>query len=139
MANTDLDDIKIHVKTKLSALWVTLMLCYIYGDYFGLYVPGNLQSMLEGNMGPLGKTTQSILLGTSVMMAIPSLMVFLSLVLKPVISRWLNILLGIVYTAIILMTMPGAWNFYIFLGVIEAAISLLIVWTAWHWPKQTSN
>ena len=139
MANTEFDDIKIHVKAKLSALWVTLMLCYIYGDYFGLYVPGALQNMLDGNMGPLGKTTQNILLGTSFMMAIPSLMVFLSLVLKPAVSRWLNILLGSIYTAIILMTMPGAWNFYVFLGVIEAMLSLLIVWTAWHWPKQTSR
>ena len=59
------------------------MFCYIYGDYFGLYKPGALQGILKGEMGPLGPTTQGILLGTSVLMAIPSLMVFLSLVLSP--------------------------------------------------------
>jgi len=42
-----LDDIKIHVKVKLSALWASVVLCYIYGDYFGLYVPG----ILHGNAG----------------------------------------------------------------------------------------
>lgn len=139
MATGDLDDIKLHVKTKLSALWVTLMLCYLYGDYFGLYVPGTLQGMLDGKMGPLGDTTQNILLGTSAMMAVPSLMVFLSLVLKPAISRWLNILFGCLYTAIIMMTMPGAWNFYIFLGLIEVALSLSIVWHAWHWPRKAPH
>src|SRR5437773_7333556 len=111
-----LDDVKIHVKLKLSALWASVMFCYIYGDYFGLYQPGALRGMLEGRMGPLGPTTQGVLLGTSLMMAIPSVMVFLSLALKPHLNRWLNIILGVIYTAIILITMPGSWAFYIFLG-----------------------
>jgi hypothetical protein len=35
---TDFDDIKIHVKVKISAIWASVMFCYIYADYFGLYV-----------------------------------------------------------------------------------------------------
>ena len=69
-AATVLDDIRIHVKMKLSALWVSVMLCYIYGDYFGLYEPGKLQGMLEGKMGPLGPTTQGVLLGTAILLRI---------------------------------------------------------------------
>ena len=76
MKKAALHDIKIHVKLKISALWVSVMFCYIYGDYFGLYVPGALQRMLDGKMGPFGPTTQGILIGTSLMMAIPSVMVF---------------------------------------------------------------
>lgn len=48
-------NVKIDVKMKISALWVSLMLCYIYGDYFGLYKPGTLEAMLQGRMGPLGQ------------------------------------------------------------------------------------
>lgn len=135
MATNILDDLKLHVKTKLSALWTSLVFCYLYGDYFGLHVPGTLQSMLDGKMGPLGDTTQNVLLGTSAMMAIPSLMVFLTLAMPAKISRWLNIVFGSVFTIIMLLTMPGAWNFYIFFGVIEVTLTLLIVWNAWHWPK----
>ena len=138
-AGRSLDDVKIHVKMKISALWVSLMLCYIYGDYFGLYKPGKLQGMLEGMMGPLGPTTQGVLLGTAILMAIPSVMVFLSLVLKPTPNRWLNIILGLVYTVIMLITMPGSWAFYIFLGVVEVVLSALIVWYAWNWPKQETT
>jgi hypothetical protein len=69
-------------------------------------------------------------------MAIPGVMVFLSLVLKPNLYRWVNIILGVTYTAIMLITMPGAWAFYIFLGIVEVALTLLIVWYAWSWPKQ---
>ena len=136
-ATTILDDIKIHVKMKLSALWVSVMFCYIYGDFFGLYKPGKLQGLLEGRM-PLGPTTQGVLLGTSIVMAIPSVMAFLSLVLKPVPNRWVNIILGVAYTAIMLVTMPGAWAFYILLGVVEVVLTGSIVWYAWHWPRQDS-
>jgi hypothetical protein len=136
---TALDDIKVHVKIKISALWVSVMFCYIYGDYFGLYKPGALQGMLSGKMGPLGPTTQGILLGTSAMMAIPSVMVFLSLVLKPRLNRWLNIILGATYTVIILITMQGEWMFYIFLGVIEIVLTTLVVWYAWTWPGQDAT
>jgi len=34
-AGRALDDIKIHVKVKLSALWAAVMFCYIYGDILG--------------------------------------------------------------------------------------------------------
>lgn len=86
-------------------------------------------------MGPLGPVSQGVLLGTSLMMAIPGLMVFLSLALKASANRWSNILLGLAYTAIMLLSMPGAWTFYLCLGAIEVALSLAIVWQAWHWPR----
>ncbi len=35
----DLEDFKVNVKIMLSALWTSVMFCYIYGDYFELYVP----------------------------------------------------------------------------------------------------
>ena len=134
-AGASLEDVKVPVRLKISALWVSTMLCYIYGDIFWLYEPGKLQQMLEGKMAPLGKVTQVVLLGTSAMMAVPALMVFLSLVLKPNVSRWSNVVVGVLYTAIIIATMPGAWVFYLFLGSIEVVLTSLIVWYAWKWPR----
>ena len=131
-----LDDPRINVKLRLAALWASLMFCYVYGDYFGLYVPGKLAGMIAGRMDPIGPVTQGVLLGTSAMMAVPALMVCLSLLLRASISCWVNLALGLVYAAIMLMTMPGAWTFYLFFGVIEVALSLAIVWTAWRWPRQ---
>src|SRR5262245_42853370 len=86
-AGSALDDIRIHVRIKIAALWASVMFCYIYADYFGLYVPGRLQGMLQGRMGPLGTTTQGVLLATSLVMAIPSVMIFLTLALPPRPSR----------------------------------------------------
>ena len=72
------------------------------------------------------------------MMAIPSVMVFLSLVLKANLNRRVNIIFGAIYTVIILITMWN-WAFYIFLGVVEIVLTALIVWYAWHWPKQEAK
>jgi hypothetical protein len=137
-AGRALEDIKVNVKLKLSALWASVMFCYIYADYFGLYVPGALQRMLAGKMGPLGPTTQGVLVGTSAMMAIPAVMIFLSVALKPKLNRWLNLIFGVLYTLIILLTMWD-WAFYIFYGIIEVVLTALIVWHAWNWPRQEAT
>ena len=131
-----LEDFQVPLKVKLSALWTAVMFCYVYGDYFGLYLPGQLQAMLAGKMESLGPTTQGVLLGTSLMLAIPAVMVFLSLALKPAMNRWANIVLGTLYTLIMLVTMAGAWVFYIFFGVVDVVLTALVVWYAWRWPRQ---
>lgn len=131
-----LEDIKIHTKFKLSALWASTMFCYIYCDYFELYAPGKLVEISSGKMGPLGAVTQEVLLGTSIMMAIPSLMITLSLVLAPLISRWFNIVFGLLYTILMaLIAYQTEWYFYKFFATVEAVLTALIVWYAWNWSK----
>ncbi len=136
-AASALEDLRIHVKFKLFALWTALMFCYIYGDYFELYQPGKLQAMLAGRTA-LGPVSQSALLSMSAVMAIPSLMGFLSLVLRPMLNRWLNIIFGVVYTVIMILAIQRSWHFYIFFGLIEIALTSLIVWYASTWPKHTA-
>lgn len=133
-----LDDGVIHVKIKLGALWASIMFCYIYADYFGLYTPGKLQGMLDGRMGPLGATTQGVLMGASVAMAIPSLMIFLSVALRATLNRWLNMIVGTLYTFIILATM-WRWAFYIVFGIVEVTLTGLVWWYSWRWPRHEAD
>jgi len=132
-----LEDVKINVKMKLSALWAAVMFCYVYGDLLALRQPGQIEEIIAGKTGPLGPTTQVSLLGVAILMAIPGVMVFLSLTLKPKANRWANIILGVFYTVVMLITMTmGPWAYYIFLGIVEVVLTALIVWYAWKWPKQ---
>src|SRR5215472_17165497 len=85
------EDIKVHVRLKLFALWSSLMFFYIYADYIQLWQPGNLQGMLEGRRTFAG-SPQGVLLGMSCVMIVPCLMPFLSVVLPVRFSRLLNIL-----------------------------------------------
>ena len=124
-----LADAQVSVRVKLSALWASVMFCYVYGDFFGLFKPGKLAAMLAGQT-PIGPTTQGVLLAFAVVMAIPSVMVFLSLVLQPTLARWANIILGLIYSVIMLIIMPHAWGFYLLLGCIEVALTVAIAWYA---------
>jgi hypothetical protein len=132
-------DAEIDIRLTLSALWASATLCYLYGDFIAFYSPGALRMMMDGKMGSW-PTTQELLLGVAIVMAFPAVMVALALALKLAASRWLNIIMGVVYTAIMLVTMPPAWNsgsyFYLYLGLVEVTLTSFIVWYAFTWPKQ---
>lgn len=116
-------------RVKLAGLWASPMFCHVCGDDFGLYVPGKLGGMLAGRMEPLDAVARDVLPGTSAMMAIPAPMVCAAL-LPATVARWASVLRGLAYAAIMLLTMPGAWRFYLAFAVIEVLLSLGIVWVA---------
>ncbi len=131
------EDMKLNIKIKLSALWTSVTLCYLYGDYFELYVPQKTQGLVTGaNL----LDTPFKLFAASVLLAIPALMVFLSVSLKPAVNRRLNIALGFFFTVIMLLiavTSLTPWRmFYVFLAVVESCLTSLIIWYAWKWPKE---
>jgi hypothetical protein len=130
---TEKEDVKINVKLKLAALWAALMLLYIYCDIFSLYRTGQIEDMISGRIGPF-PVTQGSLLIFSIMMMIPAVMVFLSLALKAKVSRWANIILGVLYTCVNISNLIGeTWVYYMFFGVVELVLTSLIVWYAWKW------
>jgi len=136
---TTMEDVKINVKMKLSALWVALMLLYIYADWFSLFRTGQIEEMTSGRMGPF-PVTQGSLLSASILMMIPAVMVFLSLTLKPKINRWVNIILGVLYTFVNISNLIGeTWVYYIFSGVVEIVFTCLIVGYAWKWHNPESQ
>ena len=127
------DGRRLPTQLKLSALWAALMFLYIYADFFSLRKPGELQEVLAGRMGPL-PVTQGSLLSAAILMLIPAGMVFLSLALKPRVSRWVNMVLGALYTAVNVWNLVGeTWAFYLLFGIVELALTLLIVGYAWKW------
>jgi hypothetical protein len=131
-----LDDLKVHPKIKLAALWASVMFCYIYADYFGLFFPGRLAAMNQGFIPPLGRSTDGVMIFVSAMMAVPSLMIFLSVALPAGPNRILNMICGGLYSAIIGLTMWSGAHF-VFYGVIEMALTLLAILYAWTWPRMT--
>ena len=130
-----LDPAPVNVRVKLSLLWAATMFCYVYGDYFELYVPGKLQEMTAGQLA-FGPATQGALVGTSLLLIVPALMVVLSAMLSPRVCRVVNIALGVFYALVMAVAMPGAWYFYKLFGVVEIVLTLSIVWQAWRWPRR---
>lgn len=132
-----LENPKINIKIKLSALWASATFCYLYGDYFELYTPDKVNSLITGDNIMDSPTT---LLIASIILAIPSVMVAASIILKSKINRILNIVFGILFTimmvAIGIMSTDEWYLFYVFLAFLESIITAFIVWNAWKWPKE---
>ncbi|KXS44148.1 MAG: hypothetical protein AWU59_692 [Methanolobus sp. T82-4] len=130
-----LEDVKINMKLKLSALWATVMFLYLYVDFFYFYAPGEIEHIIVGNLGPF-PVTQTSLLTAMLLMTIPALMVFLSVALPAKTNRLKNIIVGILYIVVVIGSAIGeSWFFYIFGSVVEFLLLLLIVGFAWKWPK----
>ena len=130
---TGKEDLRITVKMKLSALWVTLMLLYLYADFFSLFRTGQLDEMKSGQMGPF-LATQGTLFIFSIMMIIPPVMIFLSLTLKSKVNRWVNIIAGGLYTLVSISNLIGeTWAYYYLFGTVEIFLTILIVGYALKW------
>lgn len=129
-------DLKINIKIKLSLLWVTLMLFYIYADILGFYSPGVIEKVVLGEIEGI-TISEGFLLGMAIWMAIPSVMVILSLTMKAKANRLLNIIAGFVSIFALAATFfVGEISArYTFQAVIEAVLIASIVWNAWTWPK----
>lgn len=134
----DLLDPKINIKLKLAGLWTSVMFCYVYGDIFSFFLPTRLQNLMNGQSG-VGATTPSGLVIFAVLMTLPALMIFLSLALRARFSRWMNIILGAFFTAVMILigaTTVSEWMmFYTFLAAVEIVLTSLIVWNAWRWER----
>ena len=128
---------KINIKLRLSALWTSLLALYIYGDYFELYIPKKVENLINGTSR---LDSPTLLLVAAIVIAIPALMIALSIFLKPQINRILNIIIGTLLTVIVILvgsTSISEWHsFYVLYALLEAILTITIVWTAWKWPKE---
>ena len=131
-----LEDIKVNVKLKLSALWAAILFIYVYVDIFGFYQPGEIEHILEGKVGDFD-ITQTWAMSALILMMIPSLMVFLSLALAAKVNRWTNIVVATFYILVAIGNPIGEDWVYIWFGsIVEIVLLALIVWNSWKWPKQ---
>ena len=133
-----LSEFEINIKIKLSALWASVMSCYIYCDYFQLYVPGKLEDMING-VTKFGAGDQSVLLGLSSILLVTSLMICLSILLPATINRILNIVVGLIMTLFLgVLAYKVGWYFYKMYAIVEAILTFYVAWLAWRWPKESN-
>lgn len=129
-----LEEMKVSLNLKLAMLWASLLFLYIYIDYFALYMPGKIKGILKGNVFKFD-ITQGFLMAALASVTIPSLMVFLSVVLPAKVNRWTNIIIAAVYIPYSLFNLAGEyWMHMLFGAVAEVILLCLIIRYAWKWP-----
>jgi hypothetical protein len=134
-----IEDQRVGVRLRISALWIATLFLFAYGDIFGFFKPGQIEEVIAGEIAGI-EITEVFLLGASVYITIAAVMVFLSLVLPPSVSRWTNIVLPILYVVSVIASAIGETSaYFLFLSVVESALLLLIAWHAWTWPRQQES
>jgi hypothetical protein len=127
----------VNVRVKISALWTSMLFVFAYVDLFSLYRSDVRADLEAGEIGGFD-VNQAFLLATTAYVVIPSLMVFLALILRPRIDRIANIALSIVYAVTIIAGAIGEWNYYILGSAVEVALLAGVVYYAWTWPKEAA-
>jgi hypothetical protein len=96
MTETRFEPFHVNVRIKISALWTSMLFVFAYVDLFSLYRPDFRADLDAGEVGGF-TVDQSFLLGTTIYVAIPSLMVFCAVILRPRVNRIANIALSVIY------------------------------------------
>jgi Family of unknown function (DUF6326) len=130
-------DTKIDAKLVLSALWIAMLIVFAYVDIFGFFRADVLKATLDGKVAVTGITVdQMFLVFTTVYILIPTLMVVLSLVLRPRVNRIVNIVVALVYAvSIVAFSIGEGWVYYLLGSAVEVVLLVAIVRTAWTWPR----
>jgi hypothetical protein len=124
------------LKMKMSVLWIFKDLAALAFLIIMLMEEGVLVGIMAGEMLGMQIGPEVLLVG-AIESWVPLVMAFLSLTLKDSINRWANIIVGIVYTALSLISLVDALSAHgILMWVSGAVATALIVWYAWKWPKQ---
>jgi len=117
------------VHIKLSVLWAALMLTYLLGDVLRIYSG----DFVAGEIGGI-KITQGMWLMIAILMVIPVVMVFLSVVLKQPLNRWVNIIVAGFFFILNLVGLPKYPSAYDrFLIVVGLVFNVMTVYIAWNW------
>ena len=141
-SQSTLDDRRMPVQAKLAAAWTSLMFFIIYIDYFHLYQPGEIDEIRGGVIVgfDISGTLMSIFF---VIIAIPTLMIMLSMTLPARMNRVTNLVVASLYSPLLILNFVGAPSDYAFYYALTIGVEVLIVAfilrSAWTWPRTHSD
>ena len=136
---TELHDPPVPVRVKLAAAWTSFMFLYIYVDYFTLYKPGVIDDILAGVVWEFD-ISQTLLTAFLTSVAIPILMVMLSMTLPARANRTINLVVASLYVPFSMFNAVGeSWTYFYGLGAaLEVIVLAVILRFAWTWPRTSS-
>ena len=140
--NSALTGPPIPVQAKIAAAWTSFMFLYIYVDFFNLYKPGVVDGILNGLVWKFD-VSPTLLTFMLASVAIPALMVMLSMTLPARVNRATNLVVASLLIPYSAFNAAGAtWEWASFYGLsigIEVLILAFILRSAWTWPRRTAS
>ena len=133
---TTLEDRPVPVRAKLAATWTSFMFLYAYVDILGFFTPGIVEDILDGKVFTFD-LSQTFSTTALTLMAVPILMVVLSMTLPARASRITNLVVAVLYVPVTAFNAMGeSWLYFYGLGIaLELVLLGLVVRYAWTWPR----
>lgn len=130
------DAAPIPVQARLAAAWASFLFLYVYVDILGLYMPGVIDDILAGVVWEFA-ISQTWAIGALTLMAIPILMIVLSVALPARSNRKVNLAVASLYLPVSAGNAIGeSWTYFFALALgLEVAVLALILRYAWIWPR----
>ena len=116
-------------RLRVSALWISMLFVFAYVDIFSLYRPGILDDIQSGTIHNFA-ITQTFLFLTTLYVVVPSLMIFLTLVMRPRLNRNTNIVVAGIYALTVIGGAVGEWSYYVFGSAVEALLLFAVIYYA---------
>jgi len=110
-ARTYYQDYWINPRIKIAALWTSMMFVFAYVDLFSMY-RADIRADIEAGKLFAFTIGQGFLLGVTIYIVVPSLLLFLSLVLPVRVTRIANMIAAVLYAVTIAGGAIGEWNYY---------------------------
>lgn len=117
------------VKTKLSTLWIVLLLNMIYADIYAIII-----ELVHGNVLDIPGEVHLIMAIAAILTNIPIMMVFLSRILNYTLNRRANIGAAL-FTILYIIGGGDTAPHYIIIATIEIILLLTILVNAWRWKE----
>lgn len=121
-------------KTRIAVLWVFMAVAMSAHSVLSFMDRELVEEMWEMEIG------SGMMLFMALFWWVPLVMAVLSLTLKDSANRWVNFVVGIVFTILNIVhiteqfAQPSAHQILIIGSTI--VVTALIAWFAWRWPKQ---
>jgi hypothetical protein len=131
-----LADQPIPVRAKLAATWTSFMFLYAYVDILNFFTPGVIEDILDGRVFEFD-LSQTFSTTALTLVAIPILMVVLSMTLPARANRITNLIVASLYVPVTAFNAVGeSWLYFYGLGIVlELILLALILRYAWTWPR----
>ncbi|MFW9824009.1 MAG: DUF6326 family protein [Candidatus Thorarchaeota archaeon] len=112
----------VEVKIILAFLWVATMLCYLLGDVVRIFAGDFKSGEMDGK-----PVTQKAWISAAIVMVIPIIMVFLSLIMEFPINGWVNVILASFFIIFNLAGIKGYKAYDIFLLIVSFVFNGLTI------------
>ena len=119
----------IDVRVKISALWTAVLFVFVYVDLFSLYRP-DVRADLDAGRMFVFDVGEPFLLGVTLYVVIPSLLVYLTLVLPRTLNRWANLIAAMVFGVSMVGWAIGEMGYCVLDGSVVAVLLAGVVFHA---------